>query len=217
MGSIDEIAKFRADRKKQNIKGRFNTNTRTIKQSFLIICEGQNTEPDYFNEFKLGSAKVEAVGEGKNTISLVNKALELRKQYKNKGIKFDQHWVVFDKDDCSFEQFNTAVQMAESSGFNVAYSNQAFEFWFILHFNLHQGKIMRTDYYGILSKKLGIKYSKDSGVSKQMFNLLLRSQAIAIRNAKQVYDSFDTTHPSPALEESSTTVFKLVEELNKFI
>lgn len=30
---------------------------RDIKQSFLIICEGVNTEPDYFNAFRLTSVK----------------------------------------------------------------------------------------------------------------------------------------------------------------
>lgn len=28
---------------------------REVKQSFLIICEGVNTEPDYFNAFRLTS------------------------------------------------------------------------------------------------------------------------------------------------------------------
>jgi hypothetical protein len=54
-------------RKGRNIE-RFNNNQRPIKQTFLIVCEGENTEPDYFNEFKLSSARVESVGEGINTI-----------------------------------------------------------------------------------------------------------------------------------------------------
>lgn len=35
---------------------------REVKQSFLIICEGVNTEPDYFNAFRLTSANIKAVG-----------------------------------------------------------------------------------------------------------------------------------------------------------
>ena len=31
---------------------------REVKQSFLIICEGVNTEPDYFNAFRLTSANI---------------------------------------------------------------------------------------------------------------------------------------------------------------
>ena len=40
------------------------SNYRDIKQSFLIICEGVNTEPDYFNAFRLTSASVKALGSG---------------------------------------------------------------------------------------------------------------------------------------------------------
>ena len=38
--------------------------TREIKQSFLIICEGVNTEPEYFKAFRLTSASVKTIGEG---------------------------------------------------------------------------------------------------------------------------------------------------------
>jgi hypothetical protein len=48
-----------------------------IKPTILIVCEGKNTEPSYFNHFRLTSAKVVPVGLGFNTISLVNRAIEL--------------------------------------------------------------------------------------------------------------------------------------------
>ncbi|MDZ4706532.1 MAG: hypothetical protein SH848_21560 [Saprospiraceae bacterium] len=38
---------------------------------------------------------------------------------------------------------------------------------------------------------------------------------LAIKRAKRTYDLFD--HTNPASEESSTTVFRLVEELLKYI
>lgn len=44
------------------------SSTRIVKQSFLIICEGENTEPDYFNAFRLTSANIKAVGQGISTI-----------------------------------------------------------------------------------------------------------------------------------------------------
>ena len=46
-------------RKERSLKRR--TSYRDIKQSFLIICEGENTEPDYFNAFRLTSASVKAL------------------------------------------------------------------------------------------------------------------------------------------------------------
>jgi len=212
---IPEKVQQRMDKRKERNIARF-SNYRTPKQTFLIICEGKNTEPDYFNEFKLGSAQVIAIGEGYNTISLVSRAIQIKAQYLVKNKKFDQYWVVFDKDDFSANDFNTAIMMAESNGFKVAYSNQAFEYWFLLHFNLYSGCINRDSYISILSDLLGFPYAKDSGTSSKMFNVLIPLQHAAIKHAKHVYDSFGSTHISPADEESSTTVFKLVEELIKY-
>ena len=72
---------------------------REVKQSFLIICEGVNTEPDYFNAFRLTSANIKAVGQGLNTVGLVQKALRMKEEERKKGREYDQCWVVFDKDD----------------------------------------------------------------------------------------------------------------------
>lgn len=72
---------------------------RPVKQSFLIVCEGLNTEPDYFNAFRLTSARVKAVGKGLGTISLVKEAIGIREEERRKGKTYDHYWVVFDKDD----------------------------------------------------------------------------------------------------------------------
>ena len=99
--------------------------TRIVKQSFLIVCEGENTEPDYFNAFRLTSANVKAVGQGINTVRLVQKAISIKEEEKRKGNRFDQYWVVFDKDDFPNNDFNNAIVLAQKNGFRVAYSNQA--------------------------------------------------------------------------------------------
>ncbi|WP_394706873.1 RloB domain-containing protein [Marispirochaeta sp.] len=36
------------------------------KQTFLIICEGEKTEPNYFKSFKVKSASIRIVGTGCN-------------------------------------------------------------------------------------------------------------------------------------------------------
>lgn len=45
------------------------------KQTILIVCEGQNTEPSYFRQFRLSSASIKAIGKGHNTISLVEQTI----------------------------------------------------------------------------------------------------------------------------------------------
>jgi hypothetical protein len=107
---------------------------REIKQSFLIVCEGENTEPDYFKAFRMTAATVKALGQAMNTMALVNKAISIREADHQKKREYDQCWVVFDKDDFPAQDFNQAIQLAEKNGFRVAYSNQAFEYWFLLHY-----------------------------------------------------------------------------------
>jgi hypothetical protein len=188
---------------------------REVKQSFLIICEGVNTEPDYFNAFRLTSANIKAVGQGLNTVGLVQKALRMKEEERKKGREYDQCWVVFDKDDFPDRDFNRAIGMAEAGGMRVAYSNQAFEYWFLLHYNLVQGPMHRNQYETKLSGLLGFSYNKEAGTGGGVFRELGGKQAQAITNAKAVLRRMEGIPPAQA--ESSTTVHLLVEELNKYI
>ncbi len=117
--------------------------------------------------------------------------------------------------------FYRAVQLAEANGFGVAYSNQAFEYWLILHFNDHQGgKMDRAAYNDTLNKLLrpfSISYDGKGckRITEELFDVLDDRKQLAITRAKRIYDQFD--HSNPAMEESSTTVFRLVEELLKYV
>ena len=42
-------------------------------------------------------------------------------------------WVVFDRDD--FDDFDQAVQEGVERGYQIAWSNQSFEYWLYLHFH----------------------------------------------------------------------------------
>ena len=70
-------------RKEHSIRKRYGF--KNPKKSFLIICEGENTEPDYFNAFRLTSATVKAVGKGLGTMNLVKEAIIIREREKNMG------------------------------------------------------------------------------------------------------------------------------------
>lgn len=194
------------------------------KPTILIVCEGKNTEPSYFNQFRLTSATIKPVGEGYNTISLVNRAIQITNQ-----TSYEQVWCVFDKDDFDSVDFNNAILLADANGFGIAYSNQAFEYWILLHFNDHQGSGMHRDEYNDkLNKSLkefNISYDgkKSKIVTEEIFELLdgidektgKERKILAIERAEKIYDRLD--HNNPANEESSTTVFRLVRELLKYL
>ncbi|MCR5850469.1 MAG: RloB family protein [Bacteroidaceae bacterium] len=188
---------------------------REIKQSFLIVCEGEKTEPDYFKAFRMTAATIKAVGQAMNTMTLVSKAISIREADQKRKRVYDQCWVVFDKDDFPAKDFNQAIQLAEKNGFRVAYSNQAFEYWFLLHYNLYTGAIHRNQYKDMLTRLTGMPYSKSEGYGAVMYNLLLSRQQQAISNAETVLA--EISHGNPAEDESSTTVHHLVLELNRYL
>lgn len=143
--------------------------------------------------------------------------------------KYDQVSCVFDKDDFADMDFNNAIKMAEANNFGIAYSNQAFEYWIILHFNDHQGGGMsRSDYHDVLNrhlKEFDTQYDGKTSklISEEIFELLegidIKTEKVrrnlAIERADRNYKFFD--HTNCAKEESSTTVFKLVAELIKYL
>ena len=183
-----------------------------VKKTFLIVCEGVNTEPEYFNAFRLTSATVKAIGKGLGTMSLVREAISIREQEKQKGKNFNFCWVVFDKDD--YQDFDEAIELAKKNGFEVAYCNQAFELWFLLHFKKYSGKLHRREYPDLLEKHLGFPYSKREGFATMLYQKLLSLQNQAIINAEAVIGNKQGVKPS--LAESSTTVHTLVTKLNEY-
>ena len=188
---------------------------RQPRKTFLIICEGLNTEPEYFNSFRLTSAYVRAIGKGLGTTALVREAITVRREEQRKDRTFDECWVVFDKDDFPDSDFEAAISEAEKAGFHVAWSNQAFEFWFILHFILYRGLLHRNKYAAMLTKLTGLPYAKKAGVASNLYNMLYPRLDTAIANAKAVLSDFEGVKPSKA--ESATTVFRLAEELKAHI
>ncbi len=185
------------------------TGIRDTRDKFLIVCEGAKTEPNYFKCFPISTHNdvVTVIGTGMNTVSLVEKAIEL---YEPKN--HDQVWCVFDRDSFPEGNFSDAITLAKEKGFNVAYSNEAFELWYLLHFNYYDTGITRQKYIEKLSKLLEHRYEKNS---KTIYAELRDKQAVAIRNAKRLLAQYVPSIPHK--DNPSTTVHKLVEELNRFI
>lgn len=110
------------------------------------------------------------------------------------------------------EHFNKAIQLADANGIFCAYSNEAFELWYYLHFHYLDTGIDRHDYCTRLSNPdcLGYKYAKNS---KTIYDDLLPYQQRAVQNAKRLLQQYNP--PDPVNDKPSTTVYKLVEQLNQ--
>jgi hypothetical protein len=183
--------------------------TREVRQRFLIVCEGEKTEPNYFRSFRVSKnvAAIDVQGLGENPSKLVQSAKELKKQE-----DYDQVWCVFDRDSWTVEDFSNAIKNANDQGFKVAYSNEAFELWYVLHFEFLNTGIPRKDYLRKLTSLLGRTYQKNS---ETIYDELFEKQSIAIRNAENLLKQYDPHNP--VRDNPSTTVHLLVLELNRFI
>lgn len=189
-----------------NLKRR--KNFRDIRKNFLIVCEGEKTEPYYFEKFRVPKSIFDIFGIGANTKSLVEKAIELRN---NSIVSYDEVWCVFDRDSFPAQNFNNAITLAKKNNINVAYSNEAFEIWYLLHFHFHDSATSRTQYAAMLTDRLGFQYKKND---PSMHDHLLPLQNDAMRNAENLLNSY--VNHSPEKDNPSTTVHLLVRELNKY-
>jgi len=187
---------------------------------FLIVCEGEKTEPNYFKAFpkKVGKIiyDVEFDGGGISTLKVVEKAVELRDISKQ---KYDRVWAVFDRDSFKASSFNSAILKAKANGIECAWSNEAFELWYLLHFHNRVTAMSRDEYKHAIeecvNEKLGkrkkqYKYQKNA---PDMFALLnkIGRQDLAIRWAK--YLSAKIKGEKFANYNPNTQVYKLVVEL----
>lgn len=188
---------------------------------FLIVCEGEKTEPNYFRCFPKKVGKfiydIEFEGGGISTLKVVEKAIEIRNKSHQ---KYDRVWAVFDRDSFKANAFNSAILKAQANEINCAWSNEAFELWYLLHFQSRTTAMSRDEYKVAIEKEINAIMNKRKNLFKykkndiDMYDLLSKigDQERAIKRAKEleieiIGEKFANFNPQ-------TLVYKLVEELN---
>ncbi|MFZ1562586.1 MAG: RloB family protein [Saprospiraceae bacterium] len=195
--------------------------SRDLITYFLIVCEGEKTEPNYFRSFPKKVGKfiydIEFEGGGISTIKVVEKAIELRDRSKQ---KYDRVWAVFDRDSFKASSFNSAILKAKGNNISCAWSNEAFELWYLLHFHNRITAMSRDEYKNTIEQAINdkqvpnvkpFKYKKNA---TEMYFLLSKkgNQAAAINRARELANRIEGEQF--ANYNPQTMVFKLVEELN---
>lgn len=188
-----------------NLKRKFNF--KPVRKNFLIVCEGEKTEPNYFKKFRVPKKVFDVVGFGANTESLVKKAVEL---INNSTTTYDEVWCVFDRDSFPAQNFNNAFALAKKNKIQIAYSNEAFEIWYLLHFHFHDVATSRAQYEAMLTARLGFPYKKNDPC---MYDHLYPLTETAIKNAINLLRSY--ADHSPESDNPSTSVHILVGKLNE--
>lgn len=220
------------------------TNDKRTVPDVIIACEDSISSPTYFQ--KIIDKLIEDKRITQDSFVIVKHkytnptgVLEDLKSYSDENNKkytdFEHKWIVIDRDrqrtnggGHTTEDFNNALKDAKSKrndlNIEVAYSNDSFELWYLLHFNYRDTAILRDE---IIKKvieelkkvephkfaKLDRDNIKEENYTKMIFDTLLERQETAINNAKKLLDTYNTSH-NPEKDNPSTKVYILVEILN---
>ena len=195
--------------------------TRSSYDRVLIVCEGEKTECNYFDEIRqklrIPTAHIHVVSSelGTDPKSVVRSAIEA---FSNKGNGFERVYAVFDRDDHA--EYANAIHMACSKDkrlrndqrqpvrFEATVSVPCFELWLLLHFSEVQSWIHRET----LLKRLREHISDYEKGMPNLFSLTESNLTTAIDRAKLLKKTYQRI---PG-DEPYTDVHELVEFLLTF-
>lgn len=225
MGSDDLFKKRRAARKQRQHE--YKT---PRANSYLIVTEGERTEPLYFKGLKkLISEKVggtvniieapiiDISGEGSSTGKLIEITEQIIKEAK---IIYQNIWVVFDKYD--FSDFDQAIKEGIKKGYNIAWSNQSFEYWLYLHFYYSDSALHRHEWNQKLDE-IFKQYNLGDGSYRKnyenIYEIMNTYDGVntAIKNAKRRMSDYNSQKDKPSQYDPGTTVYSLVESLKSYL
>lgn len=183
------------------------------RRRYLICTEGK-TEAVYFNHYRSSTGPViVALDKSDHKVSLVEKTIEEKKRRISSDEfdpEIDAAWVVFDRDANPLNkfdkaQFNKALELAKTENISVAYSNDAFELWILLHYQDLGTPTHRDQLFKMIKNHRSKKYEKGTDLYKEIKAL----RGIAIKRATKLHNSKNR----PESTNPSTTVHLLVQQL----
>lgn len=215
----------KSDLGKDWVSGRRSKKVKLQPEYHLIVTEGTDTEPAYFDEIRRiinesyrDRIQLDIEGKGDNTISLFEKAK--RKAFESPN-DYRHVWVVYDTDDFPAEHINKTMTLCEQNTnseicFHAIWSNQCIELWFLLHFGYYQADIYWSEYWPKLTEWLtNIGKGEYTKNRSDMYSVLRPYIDVAINNAKRL----DKTNAgrTPADSSPGTKVYELVEYLKPYL
>lgn len=204
----DDLFKKRKARKLKERKTCF----RKSYDRVLIVCEGEKTEPLYFEEFKheydLSSANVVVTdaSKGSDPMSIIKEAEKLYKESQKENNSFDKVFCVFDKD--QHGNYDKALYMLTkaNSHFTAITSVPCFEYWFLLHFEYTTKSFPTASSVISDLKKYIPTYNKNN---RRIFDNLKPRLQTAIQNAEKANQS----SKNAGTDNPSTKVVDLITYL----
>ena len=188
---------------------------RRVKKLLYLVCEGEKTEPIYFENFRTPECNFHIILSSsgrKNATGLVKEAIRKISAGSFDAAHGDQAWCVFDVDENDDDELKAALSLADENGISIALSNPCFEIWYLIHYSFCSSKISRQDLLVKLDGHI-------SGYHKKLdvFSKLNGRLPSAVKNAQQLNEMHEragveliSTRSNP-----STQVFRVIETITK--
>lgn len=193
---------------------------RVEKKAVLIALEDEKSSRYYFQSLVkdkgLSGQVIFATHRGSKPKEVLDTLNKHKREDKNKSkiTPYEKKWIVIDRD--SHDSFFETIKIAKENNICVAFSNESYELWLLLHFNLLSVHTHRDNLTSKLNKifqeEYGLEYSKSS---HEIYALILSRQPQAIKNAKTlVENSLEEYREIDPRKNPLTTIYQLVECLN---
>ncbi|WP_373033453.1 RloB family protein [Sulfurovum sp.] len=204
MGTEDRFKKAKVIRQRAIKK------TKHVSKRVLIACEDTKSSRFYFEKMIKDYGLRGKVTFAKHLGTNPMKVLEAIKMHLALDSDFDEKWIVIDKDSYSKKEFNGTIASAATLGVNVAYSNEAYELWLLLHYKDQTAHIDRYK----LQKELKnfIDYEKND---QFIYEIIKSKQNDAIRRSKALVKHFEGINGKvdPYNDNPVNSIYELVESL----
>lgn len=204
------------------------------RKKILVVCEGEKSEPQYIDWLKKKwrlNADIIVVEHGAgDPLGIVKRALADKKTA-SRDMPYDTVWVVFDKDDFTWAQINDAFQLAQTHMIKVAFNNESFELWYLLHFHYIETALGRQQLIKKLTGKLGFSYlKKDTKILDNLEDLFSEAIRNALKleakNGKERQNPYTSMYkllvefarlaaPAPSILEKTTPILASYHEASK--
>lgn len=171
----------------------------------VVVCEGKDTEVNYFEHFdsryarvdvKVADKKSKGKNKGKTTDceNLVKRAIYFKEnKYDINEKDGDRVWCIFDADinynnnnsvQSKIDEIERAKGIANNNKIRLGISNPCFELWYLLHFKYTTAYL--KDYDAVKLKIEGETPIKEYGKSEDIYNLLKHKMNDAVKNGEKL-------------------------------
>lgn len=188
----------------------------------LIVCEGIETEPNYFEDLKredvvLKELSIKVVpGHGGSRQQIVQRAVNLKHR---SHVDYDEVWCVMDTERLNNvetrQDYRAALKITADHGIQMALSNPAFEVWLLAHFVRTSRTFNDCDAIIVdLNKHWNRQFQREYEKSDpRIYTRLAGLLTAGLENSRSVREQDHPNKPDIADCNSSTEVYRLISRL----